>query len=298
METMSNGLVGLVLAATTQPAGGELMSGPMRALLAVGICTLVVWTFVRLLRPRKFGLSDTPARPNALHVLHVFAVYLIYMIAGSLTALAAAALQGVKLVAGKSAPMTVNIPAMGVGQLVLIGGVLGVAGMTFRGGLQRGLGLSGRRWLSDIGRGVVGFLAVLPLCIAAMKLTCYLVKCGILPIELKEHPALSFIRRAPAEWVVVVFVVTVVLVPIAEELFFRGLLQSLLRRHIGKPWPAVLATSAIFAAAHYTQPQAVPALFILAVALGYNYERTGRLLGPIIMHAIFNAVMIWVTLVQ
>ena len=293
---MSNGLVGLVLAGTTQPAGGE-MSDQMQALLAVGICTLAVWVFVRLLRPGKFRLSDTPARPNELHVLHVFTVYLIYMIVCQVTQLISAALQGVELVAGKPAPMTVNLPAIGVGLVVLTAGVLAVASMTFRGRLERGLGLSGRRWIIDIGRGVVGFLAILPLCIAAMKITCYLVKCGILLIKLKEHPAITFIREASAAWVVAVFAVTVVLAPIAEELFFRGLLQSFLRKHLGGPWAAVLATSAIFAAAHYPICKDMPALFLLGIALGYNYERTGRLLGPIIMHAIFNAVMLWVTLV-
>ena len=126
-----------------------------------------------------------------------------------------------------------------------------------------------------------------------MKLTGYLIEKGILPIEPTGHPALEFISRASTVWVVVVFAVITVLAPIGEELFFRGLVQSLLRRHLGGPWPAILATSAIFAAAHFNQPQAIPALFILAVAMGYNYERTGRLLGPIIMHAVFNAVMLW-----
>ena len=61
-----------------------------------------------------------------------------------------------------------------------------------------------------------------------------------------------------------------------------------MRHHFG-PWPAVLVASAIFAAAHCTQPQAVPSLFVLAVVIGYNYERTGRLLAPILIHALFNA---------
>jgi membrane protease YdiL (CAAX protease family) len=265
----------------------------MLVLLAMGICTLAVWVFVRILRPGKFLLSDTPGRPNSLHVLHIFTVYFAYMIVGSLARLVVAALQGVKLTGDESAPMTVVLPATGAGLVVLIGGVILAASMTFPGGARRGLGFSTRRWFSDTGRGIVGFLAILPLCIAALKLTGYLIEKGVLPIEPTAHPALEFISRASTVWVVVVFVVITVLAPIGEELFFRGLVQSLLRRHLGGPWPAILATSAIFAAVHFNQPQAIPALFILAVAMGYNYERTGRLLGPIIMHAIFNAVMLW-----
>lgn len=297
-ETMSNGLAVILGAATHPSGGGGESAGPIQALIAVGVCTLAVWTFVRLLRPIKFSLSHTPARPNALHVLHVFTVYLIYMIAGRLTASAVAALRGVELVPGTSAAMRINLPAMAAAQLVLIAGVLGVASMTFRSGLARGLGLSSRRWLSDIGRGVVGFLAILPLCMAAMMLMSYLIRHGIVPIDSKQHPVLVFVRKASAAWIVVVFAVTVILAPIAEELFFRGLLQSLLRRRLGGPWPAILATSAIFAAVHYPLYRDMPALFLLSIALGYNYERTGRLFGPIIMHSVFNAAMLWQTLGQ
>ncbi|GAH76387.1 unnamed protein product [marine sediment metagenome] len=93
---------------------------------------------------------------------------------------------------------------------------------------------------------------------------------------------------ASPPWLAVMVITAAVIVPIGEELLFRGLAQSLLRRHFG-PWPAVLIASAIFAAAHWSQPQAVPSLFVLAVVIGYNYERTGRLLAPILIHTLFNA---------
>jgi membrane protease YdiL (CAAX protease family) len=48
--------------------------------------------------------------------------------------------------------------------------------------------------------------------------------------------------------------------------------------------------SAIFACVH-AQAQNIPALFALGIALGYNYERCGRLLPPMIMHMLFNGVM-------
>ena len=290
---MSNGLVSLILASTTHPSGDDAMTGRMPVLLAMGICTLVAWAFVRILRPGKFLLSNTPGRMNSLHILHVFAVYFAYMIIGLLSQLVISAWQGVKLVSGKPAPMTVILPATGVMLVVLIVGVMVTASMTFSGGVRRGLGFSSRRWFSDTGRAIVGFLAILPLCIAALALTKYLADKGILPIDLTEHPALGFVRRASTAWVVVVFVVTAVLAPLGEELFFRGLVQSLLRKHFGGPWPAILATSVLFAAVHAPIYKDMPALFLLSVALGYNYERTGRLLSPILMHAIFNAVMLW-----
>jgi membrane protease YdiL (CAAX protease family) len=52
-------------------------------------------------------------------------------------------------------------------------------------------------------------------------------------------------------------------------------------------WMAILATSALFAVVHPMWTW--PAIFLLAVCLGYAYERTGNLWVPIVIHAAFNA---------
>ncbi len=51
-------------------------------------------------------------------------------------------------------------------------------------------------------------------------------------------------------------------------------------------WIAVIITSALFAMVHPLWMQ--PAIFILAICLGYAYERTGNLWTNITMHAMFN----------
>ena len=79
---MSNGLVSLILAATTHPSSDGVLTGRMLALLAMGICVLAVWTFFRLLRPGKFFLSGTPGRSNSLHILHIFGVYIAHKVFG------------------------------------------------------------------------------------------------------------------------------------------------------------------------------------------------------------------------
>jgi len=77
-------------------------------------------------------------------------------------------------------------------------------------------------------------------------------------------------------------VATVVAAPVLEELLFRGLLlEGLLRR-----WSvaaAVVASAALFGAAHLPNlPQALNA-FVLAVAMGYIYVIAGRRLVPVIL---------------
>jgi membrane protease YdiL (CAAX protease family) len=53
---------------------------------------------------------------------------------------------------------------------------------------------------------------------------------------------------------------------------------------------AIVASSALFAAFHaHVWPSPVP-LVVLAVALGYLYLRTRSLVGPVVVHGLFNAV--------
>jgi membrane protease YdiL (CAAX protease family) len=52
---------------------------------------------------------------------------------------------------------------------------------------------------------------------------------------------------------------------------------------------AIALTSLIFAALHAAQWPAPIPLFLLAVGLGVVYQRTGSLIAPICMHAVFNA---------
>jgi membrane protease YdiL (CAAX protease family) len=53
-------------------------------------------------------------------------------------------------------------------------------------------------------------------------------------------------------------------------------------------WMPNIATSIVFAALHATQWPAPIPLFLLSLGLGYLYIRTGNLLAPITLHALFN----------
>ena len=92
--------------------------------------------------------------------------------------------------------------------------------------------------------------------------------------------------RNIAPWLVAL---TVVAAPIFEEFIFRGLVFGGLRRSLGL-WPAVLASSAIFAIVH--PPIAVVPVFGLGVCAALAYERTGFLLAPMLVHAVYNVAML------
>jgi hypothetical protein len=74
--------------------------------------------------------------------------------------------------------------------------------------------------------------------------------------------------------------------PVAEELFFRGLVHGSLRR-FGVPL-ATVASAAIFAAVHFV-PAAFPVLFVVGAILAILYERTGSLIPGIVVHALINS---------
>lgn len=87
--------------------------------------------------------------------------------------------------------------------------------------------------------------------------------------------------------VVALLVIVGVGAPVAEEIFFRGLLQgSLIKRGLDPRW-AVLATAAIFAFSHF-QPLQFPALLVFGIVVGLMTRRTGRLGPAIVTHLAFN----------
>jgi len=95
----------------------------------------------------------------------------------------------------------------------------------------------------------------------------------------------------------ITIITIVIITPLVEETLFRGFLQSFIRRHIGSK-QAILVTSTCFALFHYSPEQGlgnipiVGTLFVLALFLGYLYEKQGSLFASISLHALFNGISI------
>ncbi len=81
---------------------------------------------------------------------------------------------------------------------------------------------------------------------------------------------------------------TIVVVPLAEELVFRGILYPAIKCY-GFPRLALWGASALFAAIHFNLAIFLP-LLLLALVLTWLYEKTDNLLAPIAAHSLFNAV--------
>lgn len=104
-----------------------------------------------------------------------------------------------------------------------------------------------------------------------------------------NETAVTVLNSARSWWLrVYLCVFTVLIGPVAEEFIFRGLLYPFLKQH-SRPWLAWFGVSLLFALIHWDAATFV-ALFVLALALTWLYERTDSLLAPITAHAFFNAV--------
>jgi membrane protease YdiL (CAAX protease family) len=112
--------------------------------------------------------------------------------------------------------------------------------------------------------------------------------------------AAARLNRPPATIAKAYLLMIIIWAGLGEELFYRGYLQARLRRRFGAP-TAIVSASAIFAVRHYTQvliawPHVpwsaatiwVMAAFIVGVAVGWLYEKSGSLLPPILCHYAFN----------
>ena len=100
-------------------------------------------------------------------------------------------------------------------------------------------------------------------------------------------PARDLLGGASGLGLVVIGVSVVVVAPIVEELFFRGLLLGAVQHRWGTA-AAVVASSVVFGATHF-QPLLLPALATAGGVFAVSAVRTGRLGTAIAVHGAFNA---------
>jgi membrane protease YdiL (CAAX protease family) len=110
-----------------------------------------------------------------------------------------------------------------------------------------------------------------------------------LKLQPQEQVVIHALRVAASSWWdrLALGVTAILLAPVAEEIFFRGVLYPAIKQ-AGFPRVAWWGTALFFAVVHVNLVTFVP-LTVLALALIALYERTDNLLAPITAHAMFNA---------
>jgi membrane protease YdiL (CAAX protease family) len=108
--------------------------------------------------------------------------------------------------------------------------------------------------------------------------------------EERQHDYLRLVAESPDGLAtILIFVTAALLVPLAEELLFRVMLQGWLSDGLGASWGIAL-TAVIFAVCHGWRDGL--ALLPLALILGWLFERRRSYLAVVVTHAVFNSVML------
>lgn len=148
-------------------------------------------------------------------------------------------------------------------------------------------GLRAENMPADILAGAGYFsAALLPVYLAAGVAAWLCTRLGI--PDLTQDVVRAFVKLNSASGIAAFMLYAVIIAPICEEIFFRGILLPFCRRFMGR-WQAILLVSLLFGLSHWHLASLVP-LTLLGAALALAYERTGRLGTSIAMHGILNLV--------
>ena len=248
----------------------------------IGVGVLALGLFVTAIVLLALGRIrrgyDRPVAPSRAGVfVEAFALYLAWFIGVSLVAGALGAREGnlkwFWIAVAGSAPLACLWPL--------------VRGVSFN-ELRRGLGWHrGRGWVVEIGAGVGGYVAGLPVVVAGIVITMFLSRAlGAQP----THPIVEEITgRLPD--VLKLLLLGSVYAPLAEETMFRGALYHGIRARV--PFlVAGLIVAFVFAVIHPQGLTAVPALMGIALVLAWLREWRGSIVAPVVAHAINNGVIL------
>ncbi|UCE58546.1 MAG: CPBP family intramembrane metalloprotease [Phycisphaerales bacterium] len=263
------------------------------ALTAIALALLLGCALLWLTRSRKDPLANAPKRPNRLREDSLALVVLVYLLALMVVA-GSAQLAGVdtenlwvRLLTGTTAQVAGTIAC------------LVVVAKSFDGGVARFcLGSTSAQGRLPLHTGLilVGLILAVGICPMVLQTTMALITSLAPDYEFPTHPTIETLHdpAGPLGLKVLLWLSAAVIAPVAEETFFRGVLQTFLIGLVRSRWIATCAAALAFSVIHVSQPHAIPALFVLAVLIGFIYERTGSLNSAIVIHTLFNLkTLIW-----
>lgn len=144
-----------------------------------------------------------------------------------------------------------------------------------------------RSWFNALGIGLAAGLLVIPIALVLLNLVSMELM-RLFQLEPEKQTAITVIEKSVGPTQRIWFgLAAIVLAPIVEEVFFRGILYPYLKQRTRQGF-ALVVTSVLFAAIHFNVTIFIPLVFF-GIVLALLYERTDSLLTPIATHAIFNA---------
>ena len=150
-----------------------------------------------------------------------------------------------------------------------------------------------------------GVLLILPAVMLLNLLVVFGYHLAGIPLDTMAHKLLPVITQAQesgdTQLLAGLLLSVVVTAPLLEEIIFRGGIQTGLLWIFARDrrWLVILLAAGVFMVVHASvNVYAWPGLFLLAVMLGWLYERTGSLWPAIGVHAVFNAANVGMALLS
>lgn len=278
------------------PHGVRLLDQVDLALMLAGAAVLAVTTVYWLRRGPRDPLRGSPIRANSLSPMLIWLVFAALFVGITAGSYVARPIVPDRL--GDHARETFeSVVMMGVGQLSVSVVAVAVGALVFTGGL-RGFGLGRRSAGAVIAWSAGGFVVSIYVTGLIVWYTSWAMELLWPGYQPPEHTVFQVLSAdgVPLWLRILTLASAAVLAPVAEELFFRGILQTAGRRlcrprhgSLRHRWAGIAFAAVAFGLMHSGTPQFIPALLGFGVILGYLYERTGSLTVAIVVHVLFNA---------
>ena len=235
--------------------------------------------------------SDLPPARVPWSFLDAIVVYFVWLVA--LIFLGGLVLYGLQRAVSQEMAQALLLP---VTLLMLIGTTIGY--VRLRHGREAPALLFGQRrpaW-GDVGFGVLAGIAALAILAFGLGTVLQLIA-EALETELPNVQETFRQIAGDAAAAPLLVAGSVLVAPVAEELFFRGMVFGALRSKLDF-WPAAGISGALFALSHLQTTLEGYLLVILIIAplgvwLAWVYERRRTLVVPILVHATFNLVQVF-----
>jgi len=151
---------------------------------------------------------------------------------------------------------------------------------------------TGRGVVREVGAGVLGYLAGLPIVVIALLFTAVLMK---LLKSTTSHPISDQVLNGGVGTRVFIVLLAAVWAPLIEETIFRGAMYQHVRNWAGVAG-GVLMTGFVFAVIHPQGMLGLPMLMVLGCNFAMIREWRGSLIAPMVGHALNNGMVTLVLL--
>ncbi len=272
-------------------AGGRLFKFVlgMFGFAVVVVLAVIASAILMILRLTRGGFSSrlNPPLPGGSVYLEIFAVFLVGFLLVQLLGLLVGSTAGAE--AGLWATLIGQWSLIAVPFWPLLRGV-SLQRMRMDLGLHKGEGI-----LREVGAGVVGYLAGLPLFIAAIVFMIAMqmvvqVASGSEEAVQPNNPMLDLVKQDNLPVILMAVSLAVFWAPLVEETVFRGALLRHVRSRVGFLIGALL-TGVLFAFMHSYGPLFTPPLIALGFTFAMLREWRGSLIAPMVAHFLHNGTL-------